>query len=90
MSAVLPVAVWALAGALAGAAYFWAVWKTAGVLTGGRGRVGALGLTLLRFALLAGFLIVAARNGAGPLLAAALGVLLARLAVVRRLGSPAP
>jgi hypothetical protein len=90
MSAVLPVAVWALAGGLAGAAYFWAVWKTAGVLTGGGSRVGALGLTFLRFALLAGFLIVAARSGAGPLLSAALGVLLARLAVVRRLGSPAP
>lgn len=90
MSAVLPIALWALVGALAGAAYFWAVWKTAGFMAEGGSRVGALGFTALRFALLAAFLIAAARSGAGPLLASALGILLARLAVVRRLGSPAP
>jgi hypothetical protein len=73
-----------------GAAYFWAVWKSASALAEGGSRVGVLGLAVFRFALLAGFLIVAARSGVGPLMAAALGILVARLAVVRLLGGPAP
>ncbi len=90
MTALLPLLAWALAGAVVGVVYFRAVWATARLLAGGGGRGRAIGFTLVRLALLAGFLVLAARGGAGPLLAAALGILLARFAVMRRLGRPAP
>ncbi len=80
---------WALAGAVAGALYFRAVWATARLLAAGAGHGRAVGFTLVRLALLAGFLVLAARGGAGPLLAATLGFLVARFAVMRRLGRPA-
>ncbi|MFO1107145.1 MAG: ATP synthase subunit I [Amaricoccus sp.] len=90
MSAALVLFAWALAGALAGLVYFRAVWATAHLLAGGGQRGRAIALTLARLALLGGFLILAARHGPAALLAAALGILLARFAVVRRFGNPAP
>jgi F1F0 ATPase subunit 2 len=84
------LALWALAGALAGAAYFRAVWATARLLAEGGSRAKALGYTVLRFGLLAVLLVLAARAGAGPLLAASLGILAARLVILPRLGRPAP
>jgi hypothetical protein len=57
------------------------------LVTGGARAAAAL--TALRLALLVGALTAASLCGAGPLLALALGLLIARVALVRRIGGVA-
>lgn len=86
MSDLLILALWLVGGGLVGLIYFRMVRHSADLmLSGWRGGVlfgGAL--VLLRMAGLGGVLIIAAMQGAGPLLAAALGVLIGRFAMMRR------
>ena len=70
-------------GTLLGLLYFRALWWNAQRLAG-RGRLaGPIALAFGRFALLGGVLLLIVREGAGPLLAAALGVMIARAIVMR-------
>jgi F1F0 ATPase subunit 2 len=75
-------AIWLLAGLAGGIAHFSLLrWNTALYAEGSV--VGALGVQLLRMALTTGLLVFAVSHGASPLLLAALGVVLARLPVLR-------
>jgi hypothetical protein len=77
------LAVYAAGGFILGLASFTALRANAGLyLAGGLWR--PIGLHLARLAVLAGALILVARQGAGPLLAAAAGLLVARHLVVHR------
>ena len=77
---------WLAGGAVGGLIYFRMVRQSAGMLLSGRRGAPLLGgaLVLLRMAGIGGGLFLAAMQGAGPLLAAALGLLLGRHAVMRR------
>lgn len=81
---------WLAAGLFAGWLYFEGVWRSARLLADGRRPALALLLGLGRLGLLAVALIAVARAGAGPLLAAALGLLAGRAAVMRRVRRGAP
>ncbi|MFG1393536.1 N-ATPase subunit AtpR [Xanthobacter agilis] len=73
-------------GLVAGGAYFTALWwNTQLYLAGGRALV-AIALQAARFALLLGAMAALALLGALPLLMGAVGLLIARTLVVRRLG----
>ncbi len=73
-------------GIAAGLLYFRSVWWSARRLAGD-GRVGATAVLVVgRFALLGALLIFASLRGAPPLLAMALGILVARSLIMRRLG----
>ncbi len=74
----------AVAGGLGGALYFVAVWRSATALAAGARLMKWLVPMLARFLLMGLLLGLAARQGAGPLLAAAAGVLLGRALVMRR------
>lgn len=77
-------------GAGIGAVYFASLWWNAQLLErAGRWRT-LIASMALRFVLLAGALTAASFEGAMPLLATALGVLLARAAVLRRIRVAAP
>lgn len=76
-------------GLLAGGAHFASLRGNARLFAGSGSPAAALGLQLLRLGALAGLLVLVALHGALPLLATALGVLVARSIVVRRLGSVA-
>lgn len=77
------------AGVGLGLMYFQGLWWQSRLLAGGRaGR--ALLLTTGRLVLLGGALALAVRAGALPLLAMTLGILVARAAVMRRVGRTAP
>ena len=69
-------------GILLGVVHFGSLWWNARLYTG-RGAVLALVLQLVRLGLLVVVLAVLAKLGAGPLLAAAAGLLVARLLLVR-------
>ncbi len=72
------------AGIGLGAFYFQALWwNTQRFAAGGR-LTTATALTIGRFALLGGVLFLASQEGALPLLAVALGILVARAVVMRR------
>jgi F1F0 ATPase subunit 2 len=71
-------------GFAAGLVHFATLRQVTALYLGGGALPRALGLQLLRLALLAGVLVLLARLGAGPLLAGALGVLIARAMVLRR------
>jgi F1F0 ATPase subunit 2 len=78
------------AGIMVGVLYFRALWwNTRRFALGGRATT-MIALTIGRFALLGGLLILASRDGALPLLVMALGVLIARSAVMRRVREAAP
>lgn len=83
--AVLRPAVFFVLGLGGGALYFYAVWRNARSLAYGAGMGKAALAVLMRFTLMALGLGLASRSGAGPLLAAASGVVVARFLVVRRL-----
>jgi F1F0 ATPase subunit 2 len=85
MMQALLLAVWLVAGLVAGAAYFASIWWSARQFAGGGSVTTTIGLSLLRLAALGGLLTLASFWGAGPLLAMALGVVLARFGVMRRL-----
>lgn len=73
-----------LAGGIGlGTLYFRALWWNARRFAGNRGLAGPIMLAAGRFALLVGVLLLISREGAAPLLATALGVMIARAAVVR-------
>lgn len=73
-----------LAGTGLGLLYFGSLWWNAQLFERS-GRLGTvLALVAARFALLAGALILVSLEGAMPLLVTALGVFIARIAVLRR------
>ncbi|RBP09691.1 F1F0 ATPase subunit 2 [Roseiarcus fermentans] len=71
-----------LIGAALGAAHFLSLWWSVGLMRDGRTGLG-VALQGLRFFTLAAALVVVAKLGASLLLAAAAGVLVARLALTR-------
>ena len=82
---LLALAAHLLVGVLLGLVYFSALWWNV-QLMGSRGRkAAAIGLMLGRLALMIGLLGLASRDGALPLLLMALGVLIGRAIVMRRL-----
>ena len=88
-SAALSLILHLAGGFLLGLLYFRGVWRNAQRFAAG-GRVAAtIALGLGRFALLSGFLTLASLEGPLPLLAMALGVLIARPLVMRRLAEVA-
>jgi F1F0 ATPase subunit 2 len=73
-----------------GILYFRSLWWSVNRF-GGRGSLaGTVALMIGRFVLIGGVLTLASLEGALPLLATALGVLIARSAVVSRVGEIAP
>lgn len=87
MSDLMILALWLAGGGLIGLIYFRMVRHSADLMLSRR-RNGALfgvALVLLRMAGLGGVLIIAAMQGAGPLLAAAVGLLIGRFAMMRRI-----
>ena len=89
--AMLPIlAACLVAGIGLGALYFRTLWWTARRF-GADGRVTTvIALTAGRFATLGGALVLASLAGAAPLLTIALGILVARFAVVRGVRAVAP
>ncbi|CAN5393483.1 hypothetical protein BH10PSE14_BH10PSE14_20930 [soil metagenome] len=79
------IALWLVAGIGAGIAYFTTIWWSARQFANGGRLSVTLALALLRLTALGGLLALASFQGAGPLLAAALGVVVARFGVMRRL-----
>jgi len=78
---VIQVPVAALAGYGIGTVHFRSLARVADMMLAGR--MIAVVLQLARLAVLAGFLILAALAGPGPLIAAAAGVLVARARVLK-------
>lgn len=80
------LAAWLAGGVVIGLIYFRLVRHSADLmLSGRRGRpLFGVALVLLRMAGLGGVLIIAAMQGGGPLLAAAMGLLIGRFAMMRR------
>lgn len=83
------VQVFALAGFLAagfalGLLYFADLWWTVRLFTASGQVPAVIALTIGRFALLGGALVLASLNGAWPLLLVAFGILAGRFAVMRR------
>ena len=83
---LLPVlGAWVLGGAALGLIYFRFLRRSAGLMVaGGAGPGRALLLVLFRVAGLGGILLIAAMQGALPLLATALGVMIGRQVVMRQ------
>jgi dolichyl-phosphate-mannose--protein O-mannosyl transferase len=80
----MSAALWLLAGLAGGTAHFALLrWNTQ-LYLGGGALVHAVGVQLLRLVAIGLLLGFAAWHGAWPLLLAALGVMVARLLVVRR------
>ncbi len=71
------------AGILLGVAYIQRLWWNVHLLTSG-GAWGAIGLHLLRFGVLMVSLYAASRYGAAALISAAVGIIVARFFVLRR------
>ena len=78
------------AGVVLGFIYFQSLWWNASRLTGGGRATTAIAFTVGRFALLGGLLTLASLEGALPLLMLALGVLIARPVVMRRVRGAVP
>jgi F1F0 ATPase subunit 2 len=72
------------AGVVAGVLYFKCLAWTVRLFVEGGGAAKAIVLMIGRIALLAGLLALASRQGALPLLMMALGVLIARFVIIRR------
>ena len=82
---MLALAAHLLAGMLLGVVYFRALWWNVQLMGHGGRTAAAIGLMIGRLALMIGLLGLASRDGALPLLLMALGVLVGRAFVVRRL-----
>jgi F1F0 ATPase subunit 2 len=78
------------AGGVVGIFYFRALWWNARQITDGGRATTTVGLMVGRFALLGVLLTLASLEGALPLLLVALGVLIARSAVMRRVREATP
>ncbi len=87
---ILVLAAHFAAGIGLGACYFGGLWWNACLLASGTRLAAAIGLIIGRFVLLAGCLTLASLEGALPLLLMALGVVLARPLVMRRVRATAP
>lgn len=87
---VLSLVLHLAAGFGLGLLYFRGVWWNVRLFASGGRVVTAIALGLGRFILLGGLLALAALEGALPLLAMALGVLVARPLVMRRVREAAP
>jgi F1F0 ATPase subunit 2 len=74
---------WLAMGGLVGAFHFLSLRRSARMLATGPSLFAGLALHLIRFPIVAGVLVFIARYGAPPLLAAMLGILAARTAVLR-------
>jgi len=83
LASVFNLALYFTAGVGSGLLYFHALWWNARLFTSGASAIIAVAFGFARFALLAGLLAFASREGASPLLAMALGVLAARPLVMR-------
>jgi hypothetical protein len=79
----LDSAAWLAIGALVGAFHFLTLRRSAWMVATGSSLCAGLVLHLIRFPIIAGVLVFIARYGALPLLAAMLGLLAARAAVLR-------
>lgn len=86
MSGLLILTLWLAGGVLIGLIYFRMVRHSADLMLSRRrgGPWFGVALVLLRMAGLGGVLVIAAMQGAGPLLAAALGLVIGRFAMMRR------
>ncbi|HVJ55353.1 MAG TPA: ATP synthase subunit I [Aliidongia sp.] len=80
---LIDLAIHVAGGAAAGLLYFGGLWRSARLFAEG-GLKAAVGLTIGRFALLAGVLTLVSLEGALPLLMTALGLLAGRWAVMHR------
>jgi len=90
LPALLPLTPWALAGLVIGAWHFASLrWLSRRLLAPSAGALRLAALYLLRIAVLVAACTAAARQGAGPLLALAAGLLVARLAFVAHARRPA-
>lgn len=87
---VLSLVLHLAAGFALGLLYFRGLWWNARLFASGGHVTMAIALGLGRFTLLGGLLALAALEGAFPLLAMALGVLIARPLVMRRVRVAAP
>ncbi len=72
------------AGIVAGTLYFRALWWNARRFAAGERVATTIALMIGRFVVLGGILLLASLEGAMPLLTTALGILIARAAVMRR------
>ncbi|MDB5362140.1 MAG: hypothetical protein JWO51_3437 [Rhodospirillales bacterium] len=79
-----------VAGILLGLLYFGGLWWNARLFAAGGHATTSILLMVGRIALLGGLLTLASLEGAGPLLVMALGVLIARAVVMRRLPDLTP
>jgi F1F0 ATPase subunit 2 len=86
----LTLALYVTAGIAAGTLYFFCLWWNARLLAERGGTWLTILLLLGRIVALGCALTLAARQGAAPLLAMALGVFIARFAVMRGLRHAAP
>jgi F1F0 ATPase subunit 2 len=78
------------AGIALGLLYFHGLWRNACRFAGGGRWTTTIALMIGRFALLGGLLTLASLEGALPLLAMALGILIARSVVMRRVREATP
>ncbi len=85
MNGLLPLAGWLIGGLALGAAYLLLLRQSVRALRKGRGRVAAWGALALRLALAVALFGLAARQGAGPLLVALAGFMLARTVLMKRI-----
>lgn len=76
---------WIVAGAVLGVVYLFLIGRTVAALRPPFGRSAAWGYFVLRIAVAAGVLTLAARAGALPLLSCLAGFLVARSLMLRRL-----
>lgn len=83
-------AAWFVAGIALGVAYFASIWWNARQFADGGRVTTTIALSLFRLVVLGGLLALASLQGAGPLLAMALGVVIARFGVMRRLREATP
>lgn len=90
VSVVVSVVLHLAAGAGVGAVHFGGLWWNARLFAAGGRMATAIAVALGRFAVVGGVLVVAARDGAPALLATALGLLIARALVMRRVWGTAP
>jgi F1F0 ATPase subunit 2 len=79
-----------VAGIILGLLYFRSLWWNAHRFTGGGPLATTIAVMIGRFVLLGGLLTLASLEGALPLLVMALGILIARSVVIRRIREIAP
>ena len=81
---------WAVLGFVVGAVYFRALWRTTLWLTEAGHGAATAALTIVRLALLVGSLVAATLDGPLPLIAALIGLSIAKIVIVRRVKGTTP